>query len=234
MINNKEAIKEIIDSGGTIRFPYKTNLKDWYSEISIFRFDDRYHVTPGTNFYSWDGAISYYFGMILAPKNAAYVIERLKRRGIVCDLEDPDESYLTEFKKEKKKVSEDFKKLDIIHQKVGTRDEMEDALKKIIEGVQENQFPSSLYSDLRTFLDVYSLNLPHVSVSFCYSINTQDSIFRHGEELKCLTPDTLRKAKDLSIFQNPDDVKYLHTELSISYQPKEGGGKIYKRYELKI
>jgi hypothetical protein len=230
----KESIGEILDSGGSIRFPYKTDLKDWYSEISIAKLEGSYHISPGMTFYSFDAAINYLFSMILAPKNAAYIIDRLKRRGIECDLEYPDENYLTEFKTEKKVVSDEFKKLNIAKQKRGTKEEIEDFLDKASDRIVTNEFPICLHTDLRLFVDLYALNSPYISISFCYSIESQESIFRNGVELKDLTPYRLEAARKLEIFNDKSGVKYLFTELNVSYYPKEGGGRIYKRYELKI
>lgn len=231
----KDTVLEILEAGATIKFPYKGNLKDWYSEISVTKLNGCYTVSPDMTFYSAESAVSYFLGMVLSPKNSAYVMDRLARRGIICDgLDPPGEEYIAEFLLEKKRVSEEFKKLDIVKLKKGDSSEIEDSLKKIIDRVVPGEFPEKLKEDLRQFANLYALNSPYIGVSFCYSLKTQSSNFRQSISIDELTPDKLKAAKNLVDFIDPSNAEYLFTELTISYYPKKGGSRIRKTYELKI
>jgi hypothetical protein len=230
----KESIAEILNAGGTIKFPYKEKLGDWYGEVYITSFENYYSISPGVNVYDQDSAINYFLWKVLSEKNAAYIIDRLKLRGITTDLEDPDEDYIVEFGKEKKIVSDEFKKLGITKLKKGTSEEIEESLEKMVAKIEPNKFPVSLQNDLTDFLNLYALNSPYISISFCYSIDSQDTPFRNGINLGEFTPRRLEAAKNLELFKDPVEAKYLFTELTVSYYPKNGKDKIFKKYELKI
>jgi hypothetical protein len=232
---SRDAIKNVILFGGTIEFPYKKKINEWYGKVSICSLDQGYYVFPyGFTFSSCDIAIEYLLSVILSPDNAAYVIDRLSKKGIVCDLESPDDEYIKKFNIERRIVKKEFINLAINVPKEGTADEIDESLSEIIERVETDEYPASLRKDLESFRNTYALNSPHISISFVYSLASQESPYSNGIELKELTRERLRSAKNIELFDESAGAKYLHTELHVSYYTERGGPKIYKLFTLNI
>jgi hypothetical protein len=230
---DRESIKNVIESGGTIQFPYKRNLKSWYGECSISKSANKeYYIRgggPASTFRDADLCIDFFISMLISPDNAAYVIERLSKEGIWCDLEDPDDEYIKKFKKEKKVVAKELKELNLHIIKIGTDEEIELAIDNIKEKNKESVSPEDLVYILDEFKYRFTLNDPYISIHFVYNQNASHT-FSISIPLCEFNNKRIADAKD----PNEIDAKfsYSHTQLMIGYYSKNGGERILKIIEL--
>ena len=112
---NKNSIKELLEFGFEIKFPYKRTINSWYSDISISKFEDSYTVSPQyTTFYNIDEALDYFLDNAITSKNKGYIQGRLDKKIDLegdYNIEHPDEELIKLFEEEGKIVDEEFKNL---------------------------------------------------------------------------------------------------------------------------
>lgn len=119
----REAFKQIIESGGSIKFPIKLKISDWYGSITlspICSFWDKgapltYHIDYyGETYTNIDEAIDSFIKKTLTSNNKGYIQKRLMLKGINFesdnyDLENPSKEVKKLFKEEGKLVDKEFK-----------------------------------------------------------------------------------------------------------------------------
>lgn len=115
----KQAIKDIIQAGGTVSFPMKHSVDAWFGNIKVSPIklpwgEAYYYVEPfGKNFDNIDDAVNLFINEAFSSKNVGYIQMRLAEKGIdfedEFDLENPTENLLQLFEEEGKLVDEEFK-----------------------------------------------------------------------------------------------------------------------------
>ena len=121
----KQNISEILDAGGSISFNYKGGMKEWYQTIDIHYFaagwghPPKYHIGNGPAYGDYstkEEAINELIECIFSVDNLAFVIDNLKKRLKIEDLEEhgfdfesPSEEFLNLINDEKELIQEKFK-----------------------------------------------------------------------------------------------------------------------------
>lgn len=121
----KNSIRKIVENFGTVSFPYKTEINDWYSSISFTKikpmWDDKmvpyYFISPmGLKFNSLDEGINEFMELALTSKNKGLIQERLTNKGYNFeddyDLEKPNPELIKLFEEEGKKLDEEYNRTD--------------------------------------------------------------------------------------------------------------------------
>ena len=118
----KQAIKDIIQAGGSIGFSLKHSIDEWFSTIRIYSVTPHwnpdaktyYHIEPyPKQFYDIDEAVNFFLQEAFTSKNVGYIQNRLRDKGIDFesdfDLENPSAEPIQLFDDEGKLVDEEFK-----------------------------------------------------------------------------------------------------------------------------
>ena len=121
----KNSIRKIVENFGTISFPYKTEINDWYSQITFTKvnpmWDDKtdpnYFISPmGLKFNSMDEGINEFMELALTSKNKGLIQKRLTNKGYNFeddyDLEKPNPELIKLFEEEGKKLDEEYNRTD--------------------------------------------------------------------------------------------------------------------------
>lgn len=92
--NNTSFLKEFIDQGGEISFPYKKNLLDWYEDLKFTKHLGEYVILgpqtlikTGTDF---NNAINQYSKIILSHNNLFIIIKRLTTKNMWVESNKPN------------------------------------------------------------------------------------------------------------------------------------------------
>ena len=120
----KQNISEILDAGGSVSFNYKGGLKEWYQTISIhynsggWGHTPQYHIGDGPaygDYESKDEAINKLVESIFNTNNLAFVVDNLKKRLKIEDLEEhgfdferPSKEFLDLIENEKQLIREEL------------------------------------------------------------------------------------------------------------------------------
>ena len=118
----KQAIKEIIQAGGSIEFSIKHSIDDWFDTIRIYSLIPHWKPNPKTTYYiepygekfeDIDKAVDFFINKTFTSKNVGYIQNRLRNKGIEFekdfDLENPNDELLRLFEEEGKLVDKEFK-----------------------------------------------------------------------------------------------------------------------------
>ena len=113
-----QEIKKLLDTGATIKFPYKTKINDRFGDVSITKikldWEDNsiYHISPfGENILDQDEAVKKFVDHTFSPKNIGYIQYKLIHKGInfeEYDLEEPTQELIDIFNQETKIVQEEY------------------------------------------------------------------------------------------------------------------------------
>jgi len=113
----KESIKEILEFGFELKFPYKSKIDSWYGNISISKCYDYYNIQPfNVTLYNIDEAIDYFLDKAVTSKNVGYIQGRLDKKVDFeedYDLEHPDDELKKLFDDEGKIVDDESKQFNI-------------------------------------------------------------------------------------------------------------------------
>lgn len=122
MSAKKEAIKELLEMGVTIKFPFKSKIDSWYSDVSINKSDfvkhvdkPRYYISPFME-YSHDinEIVNKFCEEVFTSKNIGLVQMNLMKKypdfEEDFDLERPTKELREMFIEEGKLVDEEYKK----------------------------------------------------------------------------------------------------------------------------
>lgn len=224
----KDSIKKVIQMGGTISLPYKTEISCWYSEIKIHKYNKSYIISPNyIEFFDIDDAVNYFCSESMSSKNYGYVQGRLVKKGIIgdqseCDIENPDEKLIEIFKEEGKIVDEEFKLMNIEVKPFPTIDEANEDIEKIIA---EYTNIDSLKKLLNDFMNKYSMIGARLSFSAKYKYDNNNKDYRIS--FTDLDEKLILKYKDnIKDFNTP--MEFICIELCVSISGD------YKRFNLNI
>ena len=117
----KEAIKQILLSGGSIGFDMKQSINDWYGTIRIYPLKSFWKPEAKLTFYvepyyeefeNIDEAVDFFIKEAFTSKNKAYIQNRLREKidfekGF--DFEKPTKELIKLFRDEGKLVDKEFK-----------------------------------------------------------------------------------------------------------------------------
>lgn len=224
----KEQIKEILNFGFEIKFPYKSKINQWFSNISIIKYNDHYDISPmSIKFYNIDEAVDYFLDQAITSKNKGYIQNRLNKRYDFeddYDLEHPNDELKKIFEDEGKVVDEEFKELNITVKKFPK-------VKTAVKDFQEiiNNFDiNTIRESILAFDRKYSMLDTYISVSIVYE---PDGIkytheYRHSFYYKDLTLEKLESSKS----QKRNDFKYKNLEITLKLR----GDEEYHTYEINV
>ena len=223
---NKESIIEIINFGGTISFPYKKKINDWYSDIKITKLgSDEYVIQPGwQKFADVEEAVNWFMDKCFTSKNVGYIQSRLMDKGIVTEnsnLENPDKEIKDIFKKEGKLVDEEAKSFNIV---VKPFPKIEDANNEINE-ISKDFTIDNMAEKLKSFKKKYLQLDPYISANFVFDTvsNGKPHEYRTGCDFSYINKELF----DRYMEYNNDKTKYKHMEVTVKI-----GNSDYNRYTL--
>ena len=228
----KEAIKQVLNAGGTISVSYKTEINQWYGELKISKLNDYFVVQPyWTKFYDIDEAINYFCSEAFTSKNVGYTQSRLDKKGIDFeknyDLENPNDKLKELFRKEGQLVDEEAKALNIVLKPFPDyKNALEefDALIKYIN-------PNNLVEKLKLFEKKYCTLDPYLNLSYYYDYKEEDGSIHDysiGVNYNNFTHDRLNSAKKERGHNNCLTFQKLKLTLKL------GCDKDYHWYDLKL
>jgi hypothetical protein len=113
----KESIKEVLEFGFKVGFPYKSKINNWYGNISINKNHGSFYIEPfDVTLYDIDEAIDYFLDKAVTSKNVGYIQGRLDKKVDFeedYDLEHPDDELKKLFDDEGKIVDDESKQFNI-------------------------------------------------------------------------------------------------------------------------
>ena len=115
----KKEIETLLECGAEIKIPYKIKIPDWYTNISIIKYNKRYLISGGPfhiEFYNVEDALNFFLEKAFSSINYGYVQDRLYKKNIIgedTNIEHPNKKTIDIFKKEAKLVDEEFKKYNV-------------------------------------------------------------------------------------------------------------------------
>jgi hypothetical protein len=208
----KESIKILLQSGCSIKFPYKESIDSWYGDVSISKLRSRksdvYVIQPAfTEIHDIDDAIDYFINIAFSPKNIGYIQSRLKEKGVEFDdydLENPTADVKEKFKEEAILVKEEFKKFNIKIKKLSK----EKASKEFEEISKKFDNFSEFETSIKSFIKEYSRLDLYMPVNFFYKLNNGKETCI-GTSIDELTEGRIKGSKDLTIFSNNNTIEKL-------------------------
>ena len=228
----KESIKILLQSGCSIKFPYKERIDSWYGDVSISKTKlkvDAYVIQPNfTEIYDIDEAVDYFINIAFSPKNIGYVQSRLRNKGIEFDdydLENPTSSVKEKFKEETFLVKEEFEKFNIKIKKLSK----EKAFKEFEEISKKFDNFSEFEIDIKSFIRKYSRLDLFMPVNFFYKLK-EGKEYCVGTSISELTEGRIKGSKDLTIFSNNSTIEKL-LKIEIGLKIGSSDTKRYKVYE---
>jgi hypothetical protein len=148
---NINSIKELLELGATIKFPHKSKINEWYSEVEFYKYKDRYCISNHKDFTNIQDAISYWSEVVFSSKNYGYIQKRLSYKIDLeqFDLEKPNKKLINLFKEEAKLVDEEYSKLNI---KKYTEPSIKDAIRdiKLFKNINSGKMLSEYVHKFRT------------------------------------------------------------------------------------
>lgn len=73
---SKESIINVIENNGTIKIPWKREISEWYSELSIYEYNNFFYVDPlRMKFVNSEDAANYFLYEGFTSRNAGYVLD---------------------------------------------------------------------------------------------------------------------------------------------------------------
>lgn len=227
----RDSIKKILEMGGTISFPYKIGINEWFGEIKISTYKNRFIISPRSiEFFDIDECVNYFCSEALSSKNYGYVQERLSDKGMITDndeydLEKPTNRIKKLFKEESILVDHEFSLMNIIVKPFPTKEEAENELEIIMVNYT---YVDSLKNLLDGFNYKYSMIDIHMSFRAKYKYGDGKD-YSSGFKLSSLNDENILKYKDMSHFKDKTTV-FDGFELSVSISNNDN----YKIYELNI
>lgn len=165
----KQNISEILDAGGSVSFNYKGGMREWYQTISINYYaagwghPPKYNINDGPaygDYESKEEAINELVECIFSVDNLAFVIDNLKTRLKIEDLEEhgfdferPSEEFLNLINDEKELIQEKLK------EKEDTKEELFILLQTGHKKVEEIMADSNDTIDLEKFITDASIGI---------------------------------------------------------------------------
>jgi hypothetical protein len=113
----KKYVSKILECGGSVKFPYKKSLPDWYSEVEISynNEDDTYHIHNSkiSGEYNTKEAINIFVDFIINDNNLAYVIDRIdtRNKNRLCEkyyFEKPEQELIDIIESEQKLIKNEL------------------------------------------------------------------------------------------------------------------------------
>jgi hypothetical protein len=224
----KEDIKELLEFGFKIEFPFKDKISSWYTNISISKYENYYDIYPySIKFYDIDEAVNYFLDKAITSKNKGYIQGRLDKKYNFeedYNLEKPDDELKKLFEDEGKIVDEEAKKFDISVKKFPK-------VKKAVEDFEiiiKNFDIDTISNDLLEYEKKYSMLNVYISNSFVYepdgTIAHYTHKYRHsGNDI---TQENLEDHKSQKI----DGYKFKNIEISFTMR----GNDEYHSYEINV
>jgi len=121
MSEKKEAIKQLLEMGVTIKFPFKSQIDSWYGDLSIHKSEfvgdikkPRYYISPHMEYYyDINEVVNRFCEEAFTSKNFGLVQMNLMRKYVGFendyDLERPTKELREMFAEEGKLVDEEYK-----------------------------------------------------------------------------------------------------------------------------
>ena len=225
----KESIKEILEFGFELKFPYKSKIDSWYGNISISKCYDYYNIQPfNVTLYNIDEAIDYFLDKAITSKNKGYIQSRLDKKIDFeedYDLERPNEELKRIFKDEGKLVDKEAKQFDI---KIKPLLKVEDAIVEF-KNIIDNFNIESIREYLISYEIKYSILDPSIFVHFVFEPDGTTEVtheFRSGTDTKDLT------LKRLNYYKTHENNGYKFKNVEISLKLR--GDEEYYNYELNV
>lgn len=84
----KESIKTLVQQGLVVTTGYKKKVKDWYVNVDIYMYNNKYRVVGGpfnADFDDIDTGVKFYIDEILSVKNIGWIWKRLRIKGILTE-----------------------------------------------------------------------------------------------------------------------------------------------------
>lgn len=197
----KEAIKQVVEAGMTIEFPYKSKINDYYSQLRFVNMDTYYRVGE-INFSDIDEAVNYFLREGFTSKNKGYIQTRLMNKRNDIDeywLENPDEELKNLFKEEGKLVDEEAKKLNINVKPFPKVEEAEEWLEKMVKELTVDNF----IEKVKEFEKKYMVLDLYISTSFHYEYDDKekgnDYGYRYSFDYEEFSLDLINEFKEKEI-----------------------------------
>lgn len=189
--NLKEAIKTVLNCGGSIKVPYKSDLSSWYGDYTIGMMDGETVILPGfMKFQNQDRAIDTFLLETMTSKNIGYLHNRIMKRTPDLldeyDLKKPTKEIKKIFKDEGKLVDEEFKILNITPEKQLTKKDAIDEIKVICEKANKN----TIQKELSDFLEKYAMLSLSISPCALFDIKASHD-YMASFEFKYFTADRI-------------------------------------------
>ena len=217
----KESIINILQKGGSISIPHKSEINEWYGELKISKLSSgEYVIQPRwQKFSNIEDAANWFLNEGFTSKNYGYIQNRLLEKGLISDgddLEKPSQKLKKLFKQEGELVDLEAKEFNI---QVKPLPKIEDAINRIKE-MFEILTPDNIISTLRKFEKEYMPLDPYINLSrvFEYERDGETHQFRSSQDYKNFN------LEDISDYE----CDYKYSELSI----KVRGNEEYFRKEL--
>jgi hypothetical protein len=217
----KEAIINILQKGGSISIPYKSEINEWYSELRISKLkSNEYVIQPRwQKFSNIEDATNWFLNEGFTSKNYGYIQNRLMEKGLISDgddLEKPNQKIKYLFEQEGKLVDLEAKEFNI---QIKHLPKIEDAINHI-DKMFEIITPDNIINTLREFEKEYMPLDPYINLSrvFEYERDGETHQFRSGQDYKNFN------LEDISNYE----YDYKYSELSIKLR----GNEEYFRKEL--
>lgn len=222
----RENIKEVLNFGFKIEFPYKSEINQWYSNISINKYRDYYEISPmSVKFYDIDEAVDYFLKEAISSKNKGYIQNRLNRKYDLeeYNLEKPDEELKKLFEDEGKIVDEEFKELNINIKKFP---KAKDAVKDFDNIIKNFNF-DTIRESIKDFERKYSMLDTYFFVSSVFEPDGPKYTheYRNSFDYEELTLERIEYTKS-----QIKDYKFKNLEITLKLR----GDEEYHRYEINI
>lgn len=182
----KEAIKTLVELGGTYKISYKSDVKDWYGDIKIFKYKEDYGdeltmycVDYGKRFINIDDAVNYFCDLALTSKNVGYVQSRLsyKMKFDEYDIEDESPDFMEAMKKEAELVDAEAKLIGIEPVVLPTAEEGLAELTKILEIKDQPEFEIQMIEFRKKYLPLDLYIHTNYTTSLTVKMEGMDHLF---------------------------------------------------------
>jgi len=224
----KEHIKELLNFGFKIEFPFKDKINSWYTNISISEYEKYYNIHPySIKFYDIDEAINYFLDKAITSKNKGYIQGRLDKKINFeedYDLEKPSKELIKLFEDEGKIVDEEAKELNIFVKKFPTVKTSIKDFESIINNFDINTISESLsfFNKKYSMLDIY------ISSSFVYE--PDGTIDHYTHEYRSSGNKITSKTLEYCKSQKVNGYKFKNIEITLKLR----GDDEYHRYEINV
>lgn len=204
----RESIKDILQNGGSVEVPFKSNIKDWFSSMKIYSLGSNLYIVDPyyQKFSNVDDAVDWFISKGLTSKNVGYVQSRLSNRGIDFESISPKETNSI-IKEEGKIVDLEFQKIGIILNPFPPQSDAIKEAKEIANGISID----NLSKKLTDFENKYITLDPHLSLSFVYEYDANGKINKFESNVR-------HESFNRSVYQehlSRPDIKYKSIKISI-------------------